>query len=564
MTMQPYDLLIAGGGPAGSTIAALTKKYTPHLRVLLLEKAHFPRHHVGESLLAGASPVLREMGAYEKIDRYGFTEKLGATYIWGQERTPWGFDFNEVIAKAAASGQPLPATYAKAWQVRRAEYDQILLDHAAEMGATVRQGAQVRRPLVDEASGRVIGVEYVDERGTHQVESRLFVDCTGQDALLGRAFGLREHDPLLNNLALYGYWQGAVWNHDLQGYPHLTRILIATSPRGWFWTIPVAQETMSVGFVTHRSTLQESNQRPEELYRAEIAGCPELAALLAKADLVRLVPDQAHDLLAVRDWSYRSRRMAGPGWALCGDAAGFVDPILSSGAMLAHELGQKAAYTINSSFRASSDDEIERYWAFYTDTYHTYLSAYRDMAAFWYSNNFSLESWWWQAQRTAMQRAPASPANKGASPSDRDAFIRLSAGYANRAESLSLFGSYPLHEAMKLVDGLFGVANSAETTAKLQRRYAHRRLRLHPRAQLTDGYYYFQGLIRNTRRVIGPHGDHLDLHPGEEVLVQQINGRHTLAELDQFAAQLRQLQQRLPVRDGTALVVQLDAIGALR
>ncbi len=157
--------------------------------------------------------------------------------------------------------------------------------------------------------------------------------------------------------------------------------------------------------------------------------------------------------------------MSGPGWAIAGDAAGFVDPVLSSGVMLAHELGQKAAYTLNSAFRASSDEEVRSYWHFYEETYRTYLKAYRDMASFWYSNNFSMESWFWQARRTLAQN------ESEINLTDREAFNRLASGYATRAESLSLFGSYPLDEAQQLVDGLFGVPYDR---AGIEAKYAQR------------------------------------------------------------------------------------------
>ncbi len=111
-----YDIVIIGGGPAGSTTAAITKHYAPDLRVLLLEKAHFPRHHVGESLLAGASPVLQEMGAYEKVAQAGFLEKLGATFVWGRNRQPWGFEFDSVVSQLAAQGQTRDACAARAGQ----------------------------------------------------------------------------------------------------------------------------------------------------------------------------------------------------------------------------------------------------------------------------------------------------------------------------------------------------------------------------------------------------------------------------------------------------------------
>ena len=117
--------------------------------------------------------------------------------------------------------------------------------------------------------------------------------------------------------------------------------------------------------------------------------------------------------------------MSGPGWAIAGDAAGFLDPVLSSGVMLAHELGQKAAYTLNSAFGANSDEEVRSYWQFYEETYRTYLKAYRDMASFWYSNNFSMESWFWQARRTLAQN------DSEINLSDREAFHRIASGYAN-------------------------------------------------------------------------------------------------------------------------------------
>jgi flavin-dependent dehydrogenase len=557
--MKRYDVVIAGGGPAGSTVASLVKKYAPQLRVLVLEKAHFPRHHIGESMLAGATPVLREMGAYDKVNGYGFIEKLGATYVWGARREPWGFAFDQIIEHLARQGRTLGSDYVKAWQVRRGEYDQLLLNHAAEMGAEVREGAQVLQPRQDGASGRVVGVTYRDDRGLHEVESALFIDCTGQDALLGHRFKLRQYDEQMNNYALYGYWQNGKWQQEYIGTPEHSRIFIATSPRGWIWYIPLHRDVISVGFVTHRQTLKQMPAGPATLYHEEIAACPEIAALLDAAHLVRIAPDQPHDVMAIQDWSYTSRQMAGPGWALCGDAAGFVDPILSSGGMLAHELGQKAAYTVNAMFKANSDAQIDDYWRFYQETYRTNLTAYRDMARFWYSNNFSMESWWWEAQRTV-----SGGQADGSALTGREAFMRVASGYANRTESLSLFGSYPLHEAVKLVEGLFGGAPTPQEQQAVARRYQVRRPRLHSRARVGNGLYYYQGLVRNTRRVTAPDGQrHLDLHPGEEVLVQMLDGKHTLAELDAAAAKIRAMQQRLPVRTGAELVVQLEGIGAL-
>lgn len=551
-----HDVIIAGGGPAGSTVAALVKKYAPHLRVLVLEKARFPRHHIGESMLAGTTPVLKESGAFDAVDGYGFIEKLGAAYVWGKERKLWGFIFDQLIEQLQRDGKTLPKEYVKAWQVRRGEYDHLLLKHAAAMGAEVREGAHVHRLASDPVTGRVVGVEVSDERGTRVERCAFFVDCTGQDALIGRALKLRDYDERMNNYALYGYWKDGKWKREYVGTPEHSRIFITTSARGWIWYIPVRRDTISVGFVTHRQTLKAMPAGgPEALYREELRANPEMQELLDGATLVRLSHDQPRDVMSIQDWSYTSRQMVGPGWAMCGDAAGFVDPILSSGAMLAQELAQKAAYTIHSMFMSNSDAQIAAYWNFYQDTYRTYLQAYKDMASFWYSNNFSMESWWWQAQRTLHRSGDY------AHLSANEAFFRLAAGYANRAESLSLFGSYPLHEAVKLVDGLFGVPLDR---SGVERQFAGRPLRLHPQARIGSGMYYWQGQVRTTRRIMAPDGcRYLDLHPGEEVLLRQLDGRHTLADLDRVAKELGAIAERMPLRGALELVIQLDQIGAL-
>ena len=546
-----YDVIIAGGGPAGSTVASLVKKYSPHLRVLLLEKEHFPRHHVGESLLAGATPVLRDMGAYDRINRYGFIEKSGATYVWGRERKPWGFDFDRAIKPLLDANAQLPEFYMKGWQVRRAEYDHQLLLHAAETGAEVREDAQVLRVLRDQV--RVTGIEYRDDAGTHEVECSWFMDCTGQDALLGHEMKLREFFPQMNNVALFGYWRDFQWQETYLGHRNFTRIFLATSPQGWFWCIPASAEVMSVGFVTNRDSVKTFSSTPEDLYLSEIRACREIAMILNGATMTRLSPDQKRDVVAIRDWSYESRQMAGDGWAMCGDAAGFVDPILSSGVMIAHELGQKAAYVINSAFRAMDDAEIRRCWQFYEQTYRTFLRAYREMAEFWYSNNFLMDGWWWQAQRSVNGHADERL--------DPQTFMRLASGYANRAESLSLFGSYPLSEARRLVDGLFGVV---QQSGELAAGYTDRPLKLSEQARLEEGLYFFQGFVRKTGRVVNTHsGEYVDLHPGEEMMLRWLDGQHTLDDLENQTRQLRQWQRAMPVRDGLDLVVQLDRIGAL-
>lgn len=550
-----YDLVVIGAGPAGSTVAALVKRYSPDLRVLVLEKAHFPRHHVGESLLAASSAVLHEMGAYEKVNRHGFVEKLGASYVWGRNRKPWGFEFDKLVSQLVSRGQRLPEMYTKGWHVRRAEYDHILIQTAADLGAEVIFGASVTDVLMDRESRRVTGVKCLLAGRSHSVKSAWVIDASGQDGLLSRKFRLREYDKRMNNYALWAYWRGAKWQMEYAGHPNLARIFVATTPRGWVWYIPVRRDVISLGVVTHRSTLGGHRVNPKSFYREELSACPEISGLLDRAEIVRLSEDQKNDICAIQDWSYNSRQMTGPGWAMVGDSAGFVDPILSSGVMLAHELGQKAAYALNSSFRSASDESVASYWKFYEDTYKTYLDAYREMAAFWYGNNFSMESWWWEARRGL------SCADNSVNLSNPDAFMRVASGYANRAESLSLFGSYPLHEAHALVNGLFG---TLPTETKIAEQYRGRAPRLKPNAQLTNGLYFYRGLVRNTRRVFNSDTEqYLDLHPGEEVIIDLFDGSHTLSDLNQVVAGIRNANPRIPIRSGTDLLVQLQSIGAL-
>lgn len=499
--MKTVDVVIIGGGPAGSTVGTLLKKYFPYLHVVLLESARFPRHHIGESMLAGSTPVLKELDVYDKIASFGFPEKLGATYVWGRNGEQWGFEFQEIDGQLKRQGVSLSRDYFKGWQVTRADYDHILLDHAAEYGVEVLEGARVTEVRVETNARR--GVTFVQDGAEHEIRADLVVDCSGQKAVLGNLFRLKRWDARLNNVAIYGYWEGARWKFEYVGHPNITRILIATTERGWIWYIPVRRNTISVGFVTHADIAR--GFKLADAYFDELRQSPEVSDLLAPAKLVRLTPDQRTDLLTERDWSYTCERMTGDGWMLVGDAAGFVDPILSSGVLLAHQNGQKAAYTITSVFSGSNPAYHEKYWRFYETTYKQMLGAYREMASAWYANNFSRETWWWQAWR---QIALANDEKNVLT--DRDSFMRLASGYANRTESTSLFGSYTIAEAAHLAGHLFPQSDTKPVPA---RDFA---LRLSSSAQLTTGFVFHNGRIHHTTRVVNPEtAQYLDLYPGE-------------------------------------------------
>ena len=549
--MKKVDVLIMGGGPAGSTAATLIKKYSPHLRVALLEREHFPRHHVGESLLAGSTPILKEMEVYDAVKRFGFPEKLGATYVWGQDGSTWGFEFQEIDGQLRNKGITLPPEFFEGWQVTRGDYDKILLDHAAACGAEVIQGARVTRLRLEDAMKR--GVSYVHDGVEKDLAAEFVLDCTGQHGLISSKKGLRDFDPSMNNLAIYGYWVGAKWRFEYAGFPNLTRIFIASTPHGWLWYIPVRRDVISVGFVTHRK-MASGGQDLNSQYLAEIAACPEIAEMLSSAQLTRLDAQQKGDLYTARDWSYTCRQMAGDGWALAGDAAGFVDPILSSGCLLAHEHGKKAAYTINTVFELSSDRAHRALWQFYEGSYRTVLGAYRKMANFWYANNFSTDNWWWEARRVLAR------GNEGSDLNSRDSFMRVASGYANRTESISLFGSYTFEDAGEIANQFFGQTEtpSARKTPDQAPRALRRDdvVKLGDETKITTGLFYFRGSVNRTRRLLNASTqEYIDLFPHEFAWAERLRDGCRLADFtDDLTAGKRNISQ---------LVEQLRNIGSV-
>jgi hypothetical protein len=241
--------------------------------------------------------------------------------------------------------------------------------------------------------------------------------------------------------------------------------------------------------------------------------------------------------------------MTGKGWLLVGDSAGFVDPILSSGVLLAHQNGQKAAYTIRTVLGSGSPEWNDRYWRFYEDTYRQMLQAYRQMASYWYSNNYAQESWWWEAWRQIAQANQANPLT------DRDSFMRLASGYANRTESTSLFGSYTAAEAYHLADYLF--TGDAAPNGRTRNLPESARLGLGAAADLTTGFIFHGGRIQHTTRVRNPATDaYIDLFPGETELVKR------LAEGCSVDV-VRQPSPHRPIRTPQQLLDQLDQLGVL-
>jgi len=333
--MTEVDVAIIGGGPSGSTAGALLKKYCPSLSVAIFEREAFPRDHIGESLLPPTSRILDEMGVWDKVEGANFPIKLGATFRWGKRPELWDFDFYPT-EKFRDEARPAPyegQRVSTAFQVDRSIYDQILLDHAQELGCEVFQQTKVVR--VEAKGDRVEALHLEDGR---EVRARHYIDASGNSGILRRALNIGcDYPSTLKNIAIYDYWQNADWAVEI-GVGG-TRIQVLTVGYGWIWFIPLGPTRTSIGLVVPAEYYKQSGETPEQLYRRAIAEEPRVKALLSNA--------KSEDLLqTTRDWSFLADRQAGENWFLVGECAGFADPILSAGVTMAHMAARQAAYTI--------------------------------------------------------------------------------------------------------------------------------------------------------------------------------------------------------------------------
>lgn len=330
-----YDVAIVGGGPGGSTCATFLRKFAPKLKVAVFERDVFPRDHIGESQLPVISYVLDEMGVWDKVEAAGFPVKIGATYRWGKSNDLWDFNFTP---KGEFLDEARPAKFTgqrrrTAFQVDRAIYDKILLDHAKELGADVFENTKIASVG---KQGRKIA--YLKLENGEQVTADMYVDASGNVAALRRSLGVPVDEPsALKNIALYDYWQNAEWAVKL-GIGG-TRIQIMSLGYGWIWFIPLGPTRTSIGFVCPAEYYKSTGLKPEELYRKALAEEPRISQLIAKAE-------SEGKFTTTKDWSFVSETMADENWMLVGEAAGFADPILSAGLTLTHASAREAAFTI--------------------------------------------------------------------------------------------------------------------------------------------------------------------------------------------------------------------------
>jgi flavin-dependent dehydrogenase len=315
------DVVVIGGGPAGSTVSTLIAQHG--YQVSLFERERFPRFHIGESLIPETYWVLKRLDMLPKMQNSRFQKKYSVQFVnaAGKLSAPFYFWDNK------------PHECSQTWQVVRSEFDKMMLDNAREHGVDVHEGVRVVDVLMTD--GRASGVTIQRDGGAREdVAAKVVVDASGQNGLLMNRLNLRVWDPILNKGAIWTYWKGAY--RDSGRDEGATMVIQTANKKGWFWYIPLHDDVVSLGIVGPFDYLFKGRGERDQVYQEEIDRCPSVTERIAKASRIT-------GYFATKDYSYRSKQVSGDGWVLVGDAFGFLDPLYSSGVLLALKSGSLAA-----------------------------------------------------------------------------------------------------------------------------------------------------------------------------------------------------------------------------
>lgn len=322
----PYDAIIIGGGPAGASAAAILGEYGH--RVLILEREKFPRYHIGESLIPFTFGPLERLGLIPKMRASHFTKKYSVSFVQpdGKRSQPFYF-FNRYDRE----------TVAQTWQVTRSEFDQMMLNHARERGVEVREESTVNRLLLE--GDRVVGVEVADKAGhVYEVRAAITLDASGKEAFASKQRGWRVNDPFLNKIAIWTYYKGSKRE---PGIDEGATTIAFVPEKGWFWHIPLHNDMVSVGVVAEGKYLsREGVKEPKAMFEREVGQNLWIQDHLS-------VGECSGQFWVTSEFSRHSRYCASPGLLLLGDAFAFLDPVFSSGVMLALKSGVLAGEAIH-------------------------------------------------------------------------------------------------------------------------------------------------------------------------------------------------------------------------
>src|SRR5437879_2506987 len=376
MSTAPYDVAIIGGGPAGSTAAALLAH--AGRRVIVFEREKFPRFHIGESLLPFSMKAFTRLGLHEKFLRAGFMKKFGGEIVGACSENGTKFYFKDGYRSQTDH----------AYQVTRGDFDKVLLDHAVECGAEIREETSVDRV---EFSNEDVELEVKSNGSSNSIRARYLIDASGRTSVLGRQFKIKKTYDHLQKLSIFAHYDG-VWRAE--GIDGTLTVLVRAIDR-WFWLIPLTADRTSVGVVLDSETFRKSKLSAEHFLERASAEQPIIAKRMTNAQRVSHVYGEA-------DFSYRSARLHGDRWLLAGDAAGFIDPIFSSGVFLAVFTGERCADVLNEVLQRPRN--MKRLFARYERSVNRAMDIYLLFVNGWYTQEF-IEVF--LAPRTKLGLAPA-------------------------------------------------------------------------------------------------------------------------------------------------------------
>jgi flavin-dependent dehydrogenase len=361
MSGEMYDVAIIGGGPAGSTAAALLAR--AKRRVIVLERDKFPRFHIGESLLPFSMQAFTRLGLHEKFARAGFMEKFGGEMYGACGGDGVKFYFEDGFRSLTD----------RSYQVTRADFDKLLLDHAAESGAEVREETGVDK--VDFSEEEAALTILSKDRTAEQIRARYIIDASGRNSILSAKFKLKKNYEHLQKVSIFAHYDGMSRAEGRDGT--LTRMVRAIDR--WFWVIPLTATRTSVGVVLDGAVFKKSGLSPEDFLQQAIEEQPLLMQTMRDAERVTPVRSAA-------DFSYRSTRLTGNRWMLAGDAAGFIDPVFSSGVFLAVLAGEQAADVLHEVLDQPA--KRRKRFARYARNINKAMDVYLRFVDAWYSKEF--------------------------------------------------------------------------------------------------------------------------------------------------------------------------------
>lgn len=319
-----YDVIAIGGGPSGAAAATLLQKYGH--KCLVIERATFPRYHIGESLIPHTYGTLKRLGLLEHLKKSHFPVKHSVRFVSSSGHDADPFYFSETIKSDAA----------QTWQVERSEFDQLCLNNARAAGVDVLMNTRVDQVLFD--GDTAVGVRVSDtEEQSREIHASVIVDASGRKTVIGKQLNLLRPVPGLNKTSIWGYYKGGKRRDGIDA-GETTIFMLPTG--GWFWYIPLPDDMVSVGIVDSPKNLEGPSTNYNNIFNAQVEACKPLNEWLEDATLsgsVRGIPTLA----------YRNSQTAGNGWVMIGDAAAFLDPIYSSGLFLALASAELAADTIH-------------------------------------------------------------------------------------------------------------------------------------------------------------------------------------------------------------------------